>query len=663
MDNINKPTTVTEIAAILGKTERTIQIMANKSGWRFALETSSGKKRLYALTELPKDIREKINISRLNATLRLDDTTKVIIAGNNAQPDVSVVAEKAALAKSTLDDKQRERDGSRRLILQFIKGFKGGLRKAVRALNSGYTSGTLHPDLMHAIRHCNDKANDARVGTLSVRSVTRWKSDAKNNGHCIPKKTRIATRWNDVWWLPLLLACYRKPQKPHLSEAYAEFEKDWHAQGLQKKLPSYSTARRRLNSVPVVVLEMGRSTGSDMAALRAFVRRDWSGMSNEVWVGDGHTFKAKVRHPEHGYAFAPEVTLIIDAASRFIVGWAFSLSENQIAVSEALGKGMQKHGKPLIYYSDNGAGQTAKTIDCPVGGMLARLGVHHETGIPGNPQGRGLIEGLWDITTIWVAKQMPTFQGTGMDEGMMRKNTQAIESAKRKGEVLNFVPTWQQFIDACEARFHWYNTQHQHSSLGRKAPAEMYRANFDESWACPLTEDETINLYRPFVTRTPARGEIRWLNNIYFHQSLVELPTNTKVRMAYDMSDASKVWVSDLNGRFICEAEFEGNKRAGFAVSLKDSLKEKRIDNKIKKAEEKIALAEMERGNTFDGESRNVIEFDLPEPVPEKQTLDDLLEPGPVERKKLTSQETWMFLYEQQNQEDENIPNTKLASL
>jgi len=226
-----------------------------------------------------------------------------------------------------------------------------------------------------------------------------------------------------------------------------------------------------------------------------------------------------VRKPITGEAFAPEVTVIIDAASRFIVGWAFSLSENQIAVSEALGQGMLKHGKPLIYYSDNGSGQTAKTIDCPAGGMLARLGVRHETGIPGNPQGRGLIEGLWDITTIAVAKTLPTFQGTGMDGDTLRKNTQAINKAKRKGEVPEFVTPWPVFIEKCEARFEWYNTQHQHSELGGKTPAEVYHANFDERWACRLTEDETVNLYRPWRIRTPIRGEVRWNNNIYFHQA------------------------------------------------------------------------------------------------------------------------------------------------
>lgn len=600
MDEVNKPATLSEISQVMGKDKSTISRQAKSGNWKYTERNAAGNNiKEYELKFLPSNIHEKIVTERLNATLRLNSGTSGVIEPTDQVEPFG----KAALAKTILDDKQRERDGSRRLILQFVRGFKGGLRKAVAKLNASYAEGTLSPDLMHAMRHCNDKANGSRIGTLSVRSVTRWKSDAKNNGHCIPFKTRVETRWHEIVWMPMLIACYRKPQKPHMTEAYAEFKQDWQTQGMPGKPPSYTTARRSLNKVPAVILAMGRSTGSELAALKPFVRRDWSGMSNEVWVGDGHTFKAKVRHPvDHVKAFAPEVTLIIDAASRFIVGWAFSLSENQIAVSEALGKGMQKHGKPLIYYSDNGSGQTAKIIDCEVGGMLARYGVRHETGIPGNPQGRGIIEGLWDITTIWVAKQMPTFQGTGMDEGTMRKNTQAIESAKRKGKVPEFVPSWQQFIEDCETRFHWYNTEHKHSSLGGKTPAEVYHAGFDEKWHCPLTQDEIINLYRPSVDRTPNRGEIRWLNNIYFHPSLAELPANTKVRTHYDISDASKVWVFDLNGRFICEAVFEGNKKAGFAMSLKDSVKEKRIENMVKRGQEKIDRANAERGNLIDGE-------------------------------------------------------------
>lgn len=549
--------------------------------------------------------------------------------------DVAIRPQGRELSLSQADDKQRLIDGSRQTILQFVDSYPGSAAAACEFLTLGYAASTLSPDMIYAIDHCNDKLNECRRGAISPSTVGKWKQMKNKSGHCLPAKTRIKTRWQDVPWLALFLFHYRKPQKPKQTEAYAEFKKDWALHGFNaEELPGLSAINRLLASMPPIIRETGRCTGAAMAAMKPFIRRDWSGSSNEVWVGDGHTFKAKVRHPDHGQAFSPEVTVVIDAASRFIVGWAFSLSENQIAVSESLGQGMLKHGKPLIYYSDNGSGQTAKTIDCPAGGMLARLGVRHETGIPGNAQGRGLIEGLWDITAIAVAKGFMTFQGTGMDGDTLRKNTNLINSAKRKGEVPNMVPTWKEFMVACEEKFDTYNHEHKHSSLGGKTPAEVYYANFDMAWACPLTDDEALNLYRPFVERTPFRGEVRWINNIYFSQELVELPEKVKVRVAYDMHHADHVWISDLQGKFICIAEWNGNKVDGFAKSLKQQLKDNRIDGMVKLKYEGIATAEAERLGVIEGE---VLERVLIDPVEMEAPLIRLFETPEAPEEALTS--------------------------
>lgn len=488
--------------------------------------------------------------------------------------------------------------------MQFVERYPGSNKDACDYLTLGYAAGELTPDIVHAIQNCNDKLNENRVGKISPSTLGKWKRMKKETGHCLPAKTRTKTDWKTVWWLPMLLVCYRKPQKPTLTEAYAEFKQDWRAQGLAVDgLPSYHACNRLLSSMPLVIRETGRRTGSELAALKTFKRRNWSDMSsNEVWVGDGHTFKAKVRNPKNGHAFAPEVTVIIDAASRFIVGWAFSLVENQIAVSEALGQAMLKHGKPLIYYSDNGSGQTAKTIDCPTGGMMVRLGVAHETGIPGNAQGRGIIEGLWDITMIAAAKTFPTFQGTGMDGDTLRKNTNAINKAKRKGTVPEFVPPWQEFMRVCEEYIDTYNHEHKHRSLGGKTPAEVYYAGFNERAVCKLTDDEALNLYRPFVIRTPSRGEVNWINNLYFHQKLAELPAKTKVRVAYDLHHAEHVWISDLQGRFVCIAEWNGNQVDGFAKTYVEKLDDNRLNGIEKRRSDQIEAAREERYGPIEGE-------------------------------------------------------------
>ncbi|NHX34215.1 transposase family protein, partial [Escherichia coli] len=77
-----------------------------------------------------------------------------------------------------------------------------------------------------------------------------------------------------------------------------------------------------------------------------------------------------------------------------LVGWSLDLSENVIAVASAYRHGMKYHGKPLFTYSDNGGGEKNKTLDADITGIFPRLGIKHMTGIPGNPQARGIIERL-----------------------------------------------------------------------------------------------------------------------------------------------------------------------------------------------------------------------------------------------------------------------------
>ncbi|OAM26758.1 hypothetical protein A7P95_08350 [Eikenella longinqua] len=64
-----------------------------------------------------------------------------------------------------------------------------------------------------------------------------------------------------------------------------------------------------------------------------------------------------------------------------VMGFSVSFAESCIAVCDALRIGMKHFGLPLIYYSDNGAGQTGKTIDHEITGIAARLAIHHVTGM------------------------------------------------------------------------------------------------------------------------------------------------------------------------------------------------------------------------------------------------------------------------------------------
>ena len=94
----------------------------------------------------------------------------------------------------------------------------------------------------------------------------------------------------------------------------------------------YDRARRALDKLGKdaranTALLKARHSGAQRDAKLPFKRRSTEGFDPlDVWVIDGHTFKAKVRHPDHGAPFAPELTVVLDATTRMIVGWSVGLS-------------------------------------------------------------------------------------------------------------------------------------------------------------------------------------------------------------------------------------------------------------------------------------------------------------------------------------------------
>lgn len=452
---------------------------------------------------------------------------------------------------------------------------------------------------------------------VSVRSLIRWVhqyqqgvSDGDELRYLIPQWRGI-TDWHREPWVATVLARYRQPQRPDLADAVRKARADLEAAGWpEEALPSYEAARRWIKKLPIRVRERGRMNGAAMKALLPFKRRDWSWMnSNDVWVGDGHTFKAKVQHPIHGQAFAPEVTVVIDAASRLAVGWAISLSENCIAVSEAIGNGMINYGRPLIYYSDNGAGQTAKFLDHEVTGILKRFGVRHETGIPGNPQGRGLIERLWGTVMIPLARTYPSYQGTDVDPLALQRVTRDINKAARQGTVPSYLPSWKQFFDEVEQALKLYNLEHIHSDL-RKTPAQAYAEKLALDSVMTLSEREKLEVFRPEVTRVVNRGEINLFNNRYASQALENWHRKT-VRVLFDMHDASDVWVRDMQGRQIAIAKFNGNSVDGFNKPMVERLRENRVEQALKRLEEQQRTMRLELTKTLDAEIIDITASEL----------------------------------------------------
>ena len=418
----------------------------------------------------------------------------------------------------------------------------------------------------------------------------------------------------------------------------------------------YSRCRRALqkqgrSAQANVALIKARHSGSEARALLPFTRRDWGQVPLDIWVMDGHSFKAKVRHPVHGAPFTPEVTMVMDAATRKIMGWSVSLSESAVAVGDALRHAISQYGVPAILYTDNGAGETAKTLDCPLDGLLPRLGIEHKTGIPGNPQGRGIIERSWQSHMIECARQFATFQGSDVDDGTRRAAVKVLEKeqrALRRSEpgktvrLSGICPSWQTFVAAVGKTVADYNASHRHRALPKNEDGEHMTPN--EAWQTwlnpadihPVSAQELASQFMPAEQRIAQRGEIQIFNQTYYAPELMRDDVDGHaVSVHYDIHDASYVQIY-MKGEFICTAKWNGNRRAAFPTPVIEMAREKRAAAAIRRRELQIAQARAELQTTLDIPANDAPLLPVPDieilpalPARESQQLVPLSIPSP----------------------------------
>ncbi|MFW9275417.1 Mu transposase C-terminal domain-containing protein, partial [Glaesserella parasuis] len=82
-----------------------------------------------------------------------------------------------------------------------------------------------------------------------------------------------------------------------------------------------------------------------------------------------------------------------------------------------------------------------------------------------------------------------------------------------------------------------------------------------------LSDVELRDIQRPEFIRTTNRGLIEWNNHKYFNLNLLDYQ-GEEVVIGVDIHDPMWVQVRTKDGRFICNAEFEGNKRDAFPQSF-----------------------------------------------------------------------------------------------
>lgn len=594
-----------EVSALLGITVKNVLERAKRENWQSIQRPGRGGGKLWIVASMPKATRELIASGLLRqqyathdedncAIVDTVDSATVVTAPAPVQHIDFTPAPSAAPLFPGASDRDRAVATARLAFVREIERVSGiiGKEGAIRHLVDCSRLGNLPSILLEQI---TTAMACKRGETLTRRTLYRWMADYAERGETglLPSQSKV----NPVpAWFDDFLRHYQKPQHPSVALAYSEFSKELAARG-EVNPPSIHAVRRLLAKMRAPEREAGRATGNALLKLRPYQRRDTSELwPGDVYTADGTTFDAEVLHPGNGQPFKPEVTAVLDVATRRCVGLSISLAESRFTVLDALRMACCFGGIPAMFYSDGGPGYLNRLLLDDRTGMFRRLGIEPCRAIPGRPQGKGLMER--GVKTLWVraAQGLESYTGALMDGDAAHRNFRRSRAALKAGKRA-VLPTWDEFKKHVLARVEEYNSSphkglpRYRDSLGRMrhySPDEYWRA-FEARGFAPVRVPEGMEseLFMPGERRKCRNGWVLFQNGNYFAPELADYHDEF-VEVRYDIWDSARVWCWTLDGRHICEAALEGNTRPYFLPSQVEAAREKRAKAQVGRINDKL---------------------------------------------------------------------------
>lgn len=507
------------------------------------------------------------------------------------------------ISPALLADWQRDCGTARLAIVRHVLDMADllGKTKAVEKFATDSKNGQLTATLTDTVRQANAKAGTKTQnrGNAKVSRATlfNWLKLAENAGDNSLVAV-LAPKHRDVTmpvWGATLLKLWGQPTKPSLSMVMRELVNVMGGENV----PSYAQASYFLRThVGNVELERGRMGARELKNIQPFIRRDASELfPTDVYTADGHTFDAEVAHPISGRPFRPEITAIIDVASRKLVGFSIDLAESGLAVLDAIRTAVCTNGVMALFYVDNGSGYKNAMMSRDGSGLMDRLGSTLTHSLPYNSQAKGIVERSHQSIWIQAAKRLPTYIGVDMDKEARQKVFKKTRKDIATFGESKLLLAWDDFMTLCHDEMQRYNNRphHAHPRRHNKLTGRKEHLTPQQVWDEKLTmmvnlgkplvqvhEADMVDLFRPYIERKVLRGEIKMFNHVYFSRELEQYHGET-VHVGYDIHDASQVWVRDVSGRLLAVAKFEANTRAYFAQPVIEQAHEKRALGQLKR--------------------------------------------------------------------------------
>lgn len=581
--------TVQDLAGLPGLpgTVQGINLRAKREGWEAQLRLGRGGGREYSFDVLPLETQTAL-IARLVQQEQPAEPAQTTVSHTLISP------QRDGSPASRLNDDQRSVMTARVSFVREIERMSKVVsqNRAILTLVALAKTGDLSPYLAERVVLANDRKTEDR--SLSERTLKRWLAEFRAHGETGLAPARRQKDMSVPSWAAEFLKHYQRPQKPSVEAAYEQFKKI-HSEAHSSICPSIHAVRRWLKKLSPEARERGRLGPHELKTLQAYNRRKADMLwPNDVWVADGHTFDAEVMNPLTGQIFRPEITMVIDWATRRIVGFSVNLAESTLATLDTLRDGVTRCGMYKVFYVDNGSGFD----NAVVYEVNDRLGGSITHSLPYNSQARGVIERPHKTILVRLAKTFDSYIGADMDKEAGTKAHKLSRKQLALGLAPTVVPEFSVFFADLQQALDDYNRR-PHRGLPRfrdpqttrirhQSPMEAWKAAESEGWE-PLLADAAIveSLTRPQVERTVHRCQVQWNSGTYFLKDLDGFH-GEQVRVAYDFRDASRVWVHSLEGDLIGEALLDGNASPAMPKTMLEKASEKRergqLSRLVKKA-------------------------------------------------------------------------------
>lgn len=316
--------------------ERGVQNRAKKEGWadspklaRKQQGAKGGGGLEYHISLLPMQMQR---------ALRSEMGREVTVA--NTKEDCAIdIIKREALDTTILTARQRLVMNARSTVLLAIETVRvdGGYSRS-QAVDL-FIAGTVNFGLaIETVADANDRKGGSRV--ISRSTLLRWFRfrDGTGIGALAPKATK--ERSDIPAWFWDFLKHYAKPQKPCITEALIAFKKSEDVDIIGDQVVAnitYTKVRRLISKLGNVEKHRGREGSLTLKSRQAYVTRSTGDLLPTcVYTSDGKTFDAEIQHPIHKRPFRPEITAVVDVATRKCVGFSVGLAENAEGVVDAL---------------------------------------------------------------------------------------------------------------------------------------------------------------------------------------------------------------------------------------------------------------------------------------------------------------------------------------